>query len=387
MFKYYKAIVILSWLSLGILCILVYENNRIKKENKIAYYLTYALIAAAALAELIGIQLSGDPKVPALMLRIVKCLDYILTPMAGVALVWQMRIRNRWKTILNATIAANAVFQIISVFTGWMTSINEDNVYSHGPLYFVYMIFSAATITLVIIEFLIYGKSFKKQNRASLYSIMVLVLTGIIAQQMISSDIRTVYISLTLGSALMFIHNSEYFQLSTDEHVKQQENQLITDSMTGLYNRYAYSKALEHFSSSEALTEDFVVFSIDINGLKSTNDTLGHQAGDELICGAAECISDVFGALGRCYRTGGDEFIVISEGSKQQAQEMIGRIKSRTTKWRGKFSNELYLAVGFAHASDYPELSCEGLVKESDKAMYAAKAAWYRETGRERRRR
>ena len=49
---------------------------------------------------------------------------------------------------------------------------------------------------------------------------------------------------------------------------------------------------------------------IDINGLKVVNDTLGHAAGDELICGAADCISKTFEKSGTCYRTGGGGGVV-----------------------------------------------------------------------------
>ena len=51
---------------------------------------------------------------------------------------------------------------------------------------------------------------------------------------------------------------------------------------------------------------------MDVNGLKKTNDIFGHIVGDELLIGSAECIIKAFGAYGRCFRAGGDEFIVIA---------------------------------------------------------------------------
>ncbi|MCR5741555.1 MAG: diguanylate cyclase [Gammaproteobacteria bacterium] len=44
----------------------------------------------------------------------------------------------------------------------------------------------------------------------------------------------------------------------------------------------------------------------DINGLKTENDTIGHEAGDELICGSAECMKNAFSRHGKIYRVGGD---------------------------------------------------------------------------------
>lgn len=54
------------------------------------------------------------------------------------------------------------------------------------------------------------------------------------------------------------------------------------------------------------------VISIDLNGLKTTNDEYGHAAGDELIFGAAECLSKAFEGIGNVYRMGGDEFEELS---------------------------------------------------------------------------
>ena len=51
----------------------------------------------------------------------------------------------------------------------------------------------------------------------------------------------------------------------------------------------------------------------DVNGLKEANDTLGHEAGDELIIGSAECLEKSFEGINTIYRLGGDEFTVIVE--------------------------------------------------------------------------
>ena len=59
--------------------------------------------------------------------------------------------------------------------------------------------------------------------------------------------------------------------------------------------------------SAAPLSENFVYASIDVNGLKIVNDEIGHAAGDELIKGAADCMTKAFGSYGKVYRTGGDE--------------------------------------------------------------------------------
>ena len=384
MLSYYETIIIITWMTLAILCVLIKENNRIRQDFKPVYYLNYFLIALAALMEWAGLKINGNPNMSSLMLRLVKCLDYILTPIAAAyVIIGQMRIRNIYYKVLLGTLFMNAVFQIVSFFTGWMTVVDSNNCYSHGPLYFVYMIMYFAIIILVVIEFIIYGRSFKKQNRTSLYMMMVLVMSGALMQELIGGEVRTVYITLTIGITLLFIHATEFTQLSSDEFIEQQQKQLETDVLTGLCSRYAYTKALDKYSSE--LPESFAAFSIDINDLKSVNDTLGHEAGDELICGAAGVIEKVFGKIGRCYRTGGDEFVVLVENIDGQAETKLKQLNKETSAWKGQTVKELSLSAGYALASDYPELSCEKLVRESDLKMYKAKSDWYLKTGKDRR--
>lgn len=107
---------------------------------------------------------------------------------------------------------------------------------------------------------------------------------------------------------------------------------------------------------------------------------MGHAAGDELICGAAECIDITFTVNGTCYRTGGDEFIVLAEMDKEQAPEAIVKLKHAAAAWHGELVGELQLAAGFAHTADYPDLSVEKLIIKADMAMYEEKDAFYRRT-------
>ena len=388
MISYYTSIMLLSWLALGVLSVLIRENDRLAKSDKRLLYLTYALIAVSALAEWCGVQLDGRTDVPRWLMICVKTADYILTPMAGGALVVQMRLENRWRNGMLAILAANAALQVVSAFTGWMVVVDEAHTYSHGPLYGIYLGVCLAIIGIVIIEFILYGRSFRRQNRLSLYAVMLLVIVGIAMQEMLPSGHRTSYIALTLGAALMFIRCSEFSQLAMDDTVSEQQLQIDTDSLTGLFSRSAYSRALNALDAAGALPENFAAFTVDINGLKQVNDTLGHEAGDELIRGAAACIVGAFGADRSCYRTGGDEFVVLTSMDRDEADHVLGQLNREARRWRGEKVKALSVSAGYALAPDYDDgMTAEALVRESDKAMYEAKAVYYRDAGRDRRNR
>ncbi len=83
--------------------------------------------------------------------------------------------------------------------------------------------------------------------------------------------------------------------------------QLATeDSMTMLSNRNAYELRLQEFVNDPPKELNYVI--LDIDGMKHINDNYGHHMGDQVISLVAGCIYEVFGALGDCYRIGGDEF-------------------------------------------------------------------------------
>ena len=387
MLSYYTSIIVLSWMALGALSILIHENDRLSHTDKRLFYLTYLLIAVSALAEWSAIQIGGITDAPKWMLQLAKCADYILTPMAGSAFVLQMHLHNRWQKTLYGILAANIVFQLLAACNGWMIQIDDQNHYSHGSLYIIYMVICIAVIILVVIQFMIYGRLFRRQNHHSLYSIMLLVITGVFIQELLPSGNRTAYIAMTLAAALMFIHYSEYTQLAADEYLMEQQIRIDTDSLTGVFSRMAYSTMLRRYEIAGILPENFAAFTIDINGLKTVNDRLGHDAGDELICGAAHCIEKVFYGKGRCYRTGGDEFVVLSEEMPAaEADQILLRLDAETKNWHGKNVSQLNLASGYALAKANPGITAEQLVQEADRAMYVAKAEYYRKAGHDRRR-
>ena len=182
---------------------------------------------------------------------------------------------------------------------------------------------------------------------------------------------------------MLFIHYSEFSQLAADDKIQEQRILITIDPLTGILNRYAYEKALSRVDDKE----DFVVFSIDINGLKRTNDSKGHQAGDELICGAANVISGVFNRYGHSYRTGGDEFIALSNVDPEKIPEILAELERRVKAWRGKEVEEMSLSAGAASRKEFPDATIDELVATADQRMYKIKSEYYIAHGIDRRRR
>ena len=381
---YYTATIGLSVASMIILCILTYENNGLTKQRKRAFYLTYILIAAAAIAECAGVWLNGRENVLKWLLPAVKCADYILTPMIGYAMVKQLELRNRLYIGLKMLITANTVFQLIACFNGWMIQIDEHNHFTHGPLYGVYIFVCLSVAAIVLVEFVVGTRDFQTRKRKSLCVIALMIAAGVGLQELFA--VHTSYAALAIGAALLFIRYSDFYQTIAYETIDKQEELLSKDALTGALSRYAYSKALEGYDASKDVPDGFAVFSIDIDGLKSVNDTLGHLAGDELICGAVSCIKNTFGESASCFRIGGDEFVVFGIMDREEAEAALAKLVKETENWSGALLDKLHLAAGYALASDHVGISVENLVRESDRAMYANKRAHYQSSDEERKR-
>lgn len=384
MYDYYTAVSILVWMSLAVLCVLVRKNGRIDNRNKRLLYFTYIIIALSLFAEWFGVQLDGNEKLPVLLLYITKCVDYILTPIAASAFVLQMDLRNKWSKMLDISLIINAVYQVVAAFFGLVFVIDGHNHYSKGPLYYLYFVYCLFVFVVVIIQFFIYSRMFPRRNKESMYAIFVLVFTGIVMQELIPGGFRTAYLAIALGTAFMFIHFNEFHQMRTDKVLEKQKTLIETDSLTGLLSRFAYTQELHALNKKSWLPDEFAVFVVDINGLKAVNDAFGHSAGDELIVGAANCITTVMDKFSHCFRIGGDEFVVFSTLSKEEAEETQRRLRKEADGWTGVYTRHLSLASGCVLAGDFPDMTVEQLVSEADKKMYAAKASYYEKKEKQR---
>lgn len=344
--------------------------------------MTFFMVTIAMIVEWLGIYWNHAAEWTRIPHAVVKCLDYIATPMAGICFLNQVTGRTKFPRIIWGVNTFNVIFEVISIFTGWTFYIDENNVYQHGPYYFVYIVLYLVIFITVFIEFVEYGKQFKKRNLVSLYSIIGTLLVSIIVQNVF--DFRIVYIVISFATLLLFVHFTEFSQQLGDDKINYQKKLLETDALTGLYSRYAYSEEIEKYEE-KGVPDNMVAFSIDINGLKGINDTLGHLAGDELIKGGAECISDIFSEHGKCFRTGGDEFIVLLAGAAVEIEQLHERFRERYANWHGQLAANITMSSGYAIASDFKGYSIEKLIAEADKKMYADKDSYYQNTGLRRR--
>ena len=145
------------------------------------------------------------------------------------------------------------------------------------------------------------------------------------------------------------------------------------DSLTGVMNRNEMNNRVDEIAGNVELSDKSVgIIFIDLNGLKRTNDERGHLAGDILLKEAASILKNLFGQ-DEIYRAGGDEFMVLSFGTTEEAlNKKIAELRKLV-----ELSDTASFAIGsFFDPNSNNILSA---MTKADKRMYDDKELYYAE--------
>jgi diguanylate cyclase (GGDEF)-like protein/PAS domain S-box-containing protein len=165
------------------------------------------------------------------------------------------------------------------------------------------------------------------------------------------------------------------------ERVRLEEEltrQAFHDGLTGLANRALFRDRLDHaLAQGERSRDPLAVLLVDLDGFKQVNDSLGHDAGDQLLQRIAERFAAATRPGDTLARLGGDEFAVLLEDASQaMATEVAERLLdalSAPIEIAGR-SLRLGASIGVVSA-DGAGADSDSLIRDADLAMYAAKEA------------
>lgn len=149
------------------------------------------------------------------------------------------------------------------------------------------------------------------------------------------------------------------------------------DPLTSVYNRAAGIKILEAALASKERVASCVAF-IDVDGLKSVNDTYGHSEGDYVINTIAGILAASLRDSDAVSRYGGDEFLLVFTGCQiGAAEKVIERVQKSldvTNATNGK-PYTISFSYGMAQVDRECDLTAKQLINLTDKKMYERKQA------------
>ncbi|WP_024865263.1 GGDEF domain-containing protein [Butyrivibrio sp. FCS014] len=166
----------------------------------------------------------------------------------------------------------------------------------------------------------------------------------------------------------------------TEEKANTMEELAIKDSLTGVWNRLAYEAEVSKLNEEilDGFTE-FGISMIDLNELKTINDTYGHENGNTYIIRLSNLICDVF-KRSKVFRIGGDEFAVISKNKDfrnidKLIEDFYDRLRLMQEDSSLKPWEKASAALGFARFDESADKSVDDVFKKADRAMYDKKAS------------
>ena len=223
----------------------------------------------------------------------------------------------------------------------------------------------------------------------SAYAVIVVVADALMLYlTAIASSTPAPLINISIFFIFQIVLGVSFLRLKVKlgERIVDEQKNADMDALTGFWNRRVYDQDMKRYLE-ESVPNDFVYVSIDLNGLKDANDHFGHEAGDRLLIGAAQCISQCFGEKGKLYRIGGDEFVALVNASRDELEEILRDYGTCLESWSARNNLVLSTASGYAAHADYPNDAVDKLARMADEKMYASKARYYQTQGHDRRHR
>ncbi len=345
----YTSIVFVTIAFLAVVVWDTFTNRIVSDKIKRGNILVCCLVAVATICEWAGVKTNGADASLIFLHKLAKVAEFSIFPFIAVMAAFTYG-KAKYPKIAIGALIAHAVFELVAMHFGLVISVDSENIYTRGSLYFIYVIFFSASIVYCFAS--IISEEVSQHNRIDhvLLAALMFVIIGI-GVQMIFPDIRIDYLCTAICSHFLYYHRNKMI--------------LQMDGLTRLLNRRCFEKDVERLKAPA------VIVSMDVNDFKTLNDTYGHGAGDICLKEIGGVIREVFGRYGYCYRYGWDEFCVILKRRLNDTELLCKEFEKAVEESKSTVAHLPDVAVGYARFDKNDDVK-DVLVK-ADEMMYKVK--------------
>ena len=266
---------------------------------------------------------------------------------------------------------------LMNLFVPIVFTFREDKEYVPLPARYIGLLLQILLFLITSVYSTIMSGRSAGMNRSHYRTISIsgIIMSFFITVQMFFPLMPFYSMGCLFGTCI--IHTFVYKDKDVEHSIaiRNAKQKAYKDGLTGVKNKLAYLEALaelENALESGELTEYGVVV-FDVNGLKTINDTLGHEAGDEAIKSGCRIICHQFNHS-PVFRIGGDEFVAILKGNDYANRETLLE-EFRKMISENQENGDVVVASGLAIYDASKDGSYNDVFKRADVSMYEQKRA------------
>ncbi len=343
--EHYLAFMLILILS----CIMAGRNVLSDRVRQSSFWVTIVVSALLIVQDVFESYAQTDPDRQTI--RVISCIaGYALRPAAvlGFLLVVWPATKSRW--FLWIPVGLNALVYSTALISPIAFSFDSEYRFQRGPLGWIMFPVCLGYLILVLITI---HRRFRDRRSGDFF---VIYLCAVCCLGAIGVD--ALYGEVAIVCAILISCLTFYLFLRSQD--------TDHDPLTRLWNRMVFYEDCRKLKNTIT-----AVASVDMNGLKKTNDELGHDAGDRALKMIARGLRSVASRRIFAYRIGGDEFMLLFQHcTEEEIQQAL--LDFREEMWKVGMS----VSIGYA-AKGSENTAIEELIRASDQRMYMDKRQYY----------
>lgn len=251
-------------------------------------------------------------------------------------------------------------FILHNIFT-----IDSNNLYVRGKLFYVYIIISWLYIIISTVKSIsVYSKTNNIYIKEKIFPLTLFIIAPTITSiiQNLFYGLSVNQIGFTLSSLLIFLY--------------YQDKQISIDDLTKINNRTRFNIYIQNKFYNTKDDETISLMFIDVDNFKLINDKYGHLIGDETLTVIATILRKSCVEYGKdlfLARYGGDEFVILSSLNITETRKLKKIINNNIAHYNKINNKKISVSIGYVSDKKIEFKNANSLIHAADELMYKAK--------------